>query len=83
MKQQVDQHADKLGNLKASCDNLSSGISEVAGRVVGLEDNVKTLGTAPAGATTQGPAESFDPWAASANALVGAAENLGQQGGTP
>ena len=66
----VAQHNEQLANLKQTGTNLEGGISEVAGRVVALEEYAKTRPMGQA-STTQAPGEAFDPWHAAAAARAG------------
>ena len=83
-RQEVAQHADKLASLKVTSTQLEGGISETAGRVLALEEYCKSRPMGEASSTQKGPADAFDPWAASAKAQGARAGKLGStQGGKP
>ena len=80
---EVGQHHEMLANLKATSSGHEKGILEVAGRVLALEEYCKSRPMGEASGTQGVPAETFDPWAASANARANGATGVPGQGGQP
>ena len=66
--QQQAQHEVQLRHLKTCGTIYESGISEVAGRVLALEEYCKSRPMGPEQGNTQATGESFDPWQAAAAA---------------